>query len=96
MKAKSKVAMKRENGTYVYDIYIKKPDKGNQAVNAVVNQTVNAVNEEGWTTVTHKQYKPKAEFKGRTPAQPERDARTGRNALNERRQPFARLGDNLI
>ena len=89
MKAKSKVAMKRENGTYVYDIYIKKPDKGNQAVNAV--------NEEGWTTVTYKQYKPKqAEFKGRIPSQPERDERASRNVVRERRQPFARLGDDLI
>ena len=94
MKAKSKVAMKRENGMYVYDIYIKKPDKGKHNES---NQALNAVNEKGWTTVTYKQYKPKqAEFKGRTPIQPERDERTGRNAVGERRQPFARLGDDLI
>ena len=91
MKARSKVAMERENGTYVYEIYIKKPDKGKQNEG---NRAVNAVNEKGWTTVT---YKPRqAERKGRIPSQPDEDERKGRNAERERRQPFARLGDDLI
>ena len=101
MKARSKVAMKRENGTYVYDVYIKRPDKGKQkgdirAVSAVtekVNSPRTAMKEEdtvlktvhgetGWKTVmkTNKDRKPEQQ----------------QQQQQQSKQPFGRLGDDLI
>ena len=78
--------MKRENGTYVYDIYTKKPDKNKHAggIRAVSRETSpnkgnskdtvweSTRTETGWTTVC-------------------RSSKTSAD-----KQPFVRLGDDLI
>ena len=91
MKARNKVAMKRENGTYVYDIYIKKPvntktigtikavDKETRTARATSSDTKwkTTLTETGWKTVID---------------------RSAKTSSNERasRQPFVRLGDDLF
>ena len=90
MKARNKVAMKRENGTYVYDIYIKKPvnTKTIGAIKAVDKETRTAratssdtkwkttLTETGWKTVI--------------------DKSDGGKKAGASRQPFVRLGDDLF
>ena len=96
MKARSKVAMKRENGTYTYDIDIKKPNNARTigAVKAVDRQprqqearTARTTNHDTrhTTTLTDAGWKTIID-------------RSSKASSNERasRQPFVRLGDDLF
>ena len=90
MKARNKVAMKRENGTYVYDIYIKKPvntktigtikavDKETRTARATSSDTKwkTTLTEAGWKTLKDK-------------------SKGGKNARASR-QPCVSLGDDLF
>ena len=100
MKARNKVSMKRDNGTSVYDVYTKKPDKSRHAgeIRAVSKDTTpkkgrnqetvweTLRNESGWTTVYKSDKSSNNRCHGHETAE----------KTEASRQPFARLGDDLI
>ena len=101
MKARSKVAMKRENGTYTYDIYIKKPSntKTIGAVRAVDKQPQQQQQRQQETraaraTDSDTRYKTALTEAGWKTVI-DRSSKTGNNERASR-QPFVRLGDDLF
>ena len=96
MKARNKVAMKRGNGTHVYDIYVKKPGNcrhagGIRAASRYTGSARTRTEETGWKTVRSETGWKTALHK------PDSTSSTPRGKKTETAgQPFVRLGDDLV